>query len=348
MANLKDLIAAKDKLSAELLRGRLRGRATAMIKAQTIEAARKNAGRNVHGVGVGRKVVGGKKTKTLCVRLYVIQKLPNSALPRDARLPKAIYGVPTDVIEVPPARLHLLTLPSRFACSAGRRTRQRPFPGGVSAAHKRVNLTTLGCFCHSKLATDAGKLFMLSCNHAFADMNRGVPGEPILQPSPGDGGGASADGDRVGRLARFVPLRLDGSTPNLVDAAIAQVATGISVRNEVCTIGPLQGIKPASEGMLVRKHGRTTGYTEGKVESVLFDWTLQYTPTAWVYVVNQIFIEPVAGYTAFARGGDSGSVVVAKSTPHVVGLYFAGADDGSYGLANPIAAVCQALRISIP
>ena len=218
--------------------------------------------------------------------------------------------------------------------------------GGISAAHYAVNMTTLGCFCHSKLARDAGRVYMLSCNHAFANMNNGQIGDRILQASPGDGGGGSADGDVAGTLARFVPLALDGSTANYVDAAIAEV--GASYQNEICGIGSLRGIKKAREGMRVRKHGRKTGYSEGLVDGLDFDWTIQYTPTAFVHMTNQIHIVPAPGYSAFAMPGDSGSVVVAKSAPYAVGLYFSGAADGSYGIANPIRTVCAKLKIKIP
>ena len=90
MPNLKELDAAKDELSSRLLRSSRRGRAAAMVAAPTIAAARKNAGRNVFGVGVARKIVAGRKTDALCVRLYVVQKLPESAIPRESsRSPRA-------------------------------------------------------------------------------------------------------------------------------------------------------------------------------------------------------------------------------------------------------------------
>lgn len=342
MASRRDLIAAKNELSARLLRARMRGRDAAMAAALTIEAARRNAGRNVHGVGVAHKIVQGKRTKTLCVRLYVVQKLPKSVVPRGSLLPSSLNGIPTDVIEAPPARFHIPQ------CSTDAAIRQRPIVGGISAAHHAVNITTLGCFCRSVKAAEAGRVYMLSCNHAFANSNNGVPGDPILQPSPGDGGGASPDGDIVGRLARFVPLHLDGSTPNLVDAAIAAVAPKTGLRNGICGIGPLLGIKTAYEGMKVRKHGRKTRFSVGVITGVDFDWTVPYPDaSSWALFLNQLFIEPL-GYPAFGLGGDSGSVVVARTSRHAVGLYFAGAPDGSYGLANPIEEVCRALKISIP
>lgn len=351
MASLKDLDAAKDVLSERLLRAQVRGREVAMTAALTIAAARKNSGRNVFGVGVARKIVAGKKTETLCIRLYVVQKLPESVIPEAARLPKAMDGVPTDVVEAPPPRFHMPQVRRRqFDCSTDRRKRQRPIVGGISAAHYAVNITTLGCFCRSTLAVDYGRRYMLSCNHAFANMNNGtLLVDPILQPSPGDGGGSSPDGDIVGHLARFVPLQLDGSTPNYVDAAIAELAPGVEVRREICTIGSLQGIKAARENMRVRKHGRTSGYTEGIIDSVNFDWTIPYTTgaaTHWVRISRHLLVTPV-GYPSFGLPGDSGSVVVARDSRRAVGLYIAGTT-GGYAIASPIGKVCSALKISIP
>jgi len=39
--------------------------------------------------------------------------------------------------------------------------------------------------------------------------------------------------------------------------------------------------------------------------------------------------------------------VVAKTTNKAVGLCFAGPDDGSYGLANPIGTVLRILKIKL-
>jgi hypothetical protein len=48
----------------------------------------------------------------------------------------------------------------------------------------------------------------------------------------------------------------------------------------------------------------------------------------------------------FGDHGDSGSVVVENSRK-VVGLYFAGSEDGTYGVANPIQSVLTALNVSM-
>lgn len=349
MPSRKKLNATKEKLSSRLLRTDASGRVVAMAAALTKAAAGRYSGRNVFGIGVARKIKAGKLTDEPCVRLYVVQKIRSlSKIPPSARVPKMIDGVPTDIVEAPPARFHMRNSDLADSdCSAHRQELRRPIYGGISAAHYKVNRTTLGCFCSSKNAKDAGRTYMLSCNHAFANMNDCVKSDPILQPGRGDGGGSSQDGDVAGRLARWVTLHLDGSTPNLVDAAIAEVESGVKVQNEICMIGPLVGTRAARENMPVRKHGCKTGYTEGIVDYLNFDWTIQYGSSNWVHVTKQLHIVP-HGYPSFALPGDSGSVVVAGDSGDAVGLYIAGADDGSYGIASPISSVCRALKISIP
>ena len=337
MSRLKDVIAAKDALSSRLLRSRVHDRYVPMTRALTLGAARKNAGRNLHGVGVARKIVQGKPTPTHCIRLCVVEKLRESAIPKAALLPKEIDGIPTDVVQMPALRL---------LCSTNRARRQRPIIGGISAAHYLVDRATLGCFCHSLVGGETTRRYMLGCNHAFANLNSGAIGDPILQPSPADGGRIPRD--VAGLLDRWVDINLDGSTPNAVDAAIAKVAPGVEVVPEICRIGKLRGIRPAYEGMIVRKHGSRSGYTEGTVVSLSFDWLIPYAGPAFAQFTNQIYIEPVQPHPKFCLPGDSGSVIVAKNSLYAVGLLFAGAPNGVFGVANPIAKVCNALRIRIP
>src|SRR5690349_4680237 len=63
------------------------------------EAARLLRYPNVIAVGVGSKVVKGRVTKKVCIRVYVSKKLPPGRLGGDATIPTEIDGVPTDVIE---------------------------------------------------------------------------------------------------------------------------------------------------------------------------------------------------------------------------------------------------------
>ena len=62
---------------------------------------------------------------------------------------------------------------------------------------------------------------------------------------------------------------------------------------------------------------------------------------------DQVRIEG-RGDAPVGLGGDSGSLVVtAESTPRAVGLYFAGPEDGTYGVANPIDEVLERLDVEI-
>jgi hypothetical protein len=99
--------------------------------------------------------------------------------------------------------------------------------------------------------------------------------------------------------------------------------------------------------MAVRKRGRTTGLTYGTVDSVSLSVKVDYEDGIGEKILsNQIGITPdTAQNASFGTNGDSGSVVV-DNNRKIVGLYFAGSDDG-YGVANPIADVLTALNISI-
>jgi hypothetical protein len=94
-----DIIEAKNVLSARLLKGE-----TPIFRRMlSVRSAAEAAPGNVHAVGVGRKIVNGKATEQMCVRIYVTQKLAVSVLPKSAVLPEDVDGIPTDIIESPAA-----------------------------------------------------------------------------------------------------------------------------------------------------------------------------------------------------------------------------------------------------
>ncbi len=280
-----ELLEAKKTLSARLLRARVESASVATAAAFRVSAAVSAAGSSVHAVGIGRKVVNGDATDTRAVRLYVVQKLPQSLLPAGDVLPASIDGIPTDVIEAPPAFL---------------------------------------------LAAPAAAI-----------------GDALLQPGPADGGTAA---DRFADLHRFVPINLGGTSPNQVDAAIGALRPGIAYRRRLCRIGAIAGTAVATEDMRVRKHGRTSGYTEGIVTDESYDALIgmdHSDPSVLALFENQLRIERVAPYPAFGLGGDSGSLIVMKAERRAVGLYFAGPQSGVYGVANHIEEVLNQLEIAL-
>src|SRR5262249_49953415 len=147
----------------------------------------------------------------------------------------------------------------------GNRRRQRPVAGGERGSHFSMPIGTLGVAVIDQLAK--GRLAVLSCNHVLAALNRARIGDPVMQPAVLDGGAGMFD--ICGTLARYIPVRF-GWGVNLIDAAIATVDRAWPWVQE---LGSIAGIRPGNSllpGDCVRKVGRTTGLTEGKVVATYF------------------------------------------------------------------------------
>ncbi|HEX8071588.1 MAG TPA: hypothetical protein VF546_16660 [Pyrinomonadaceae bacterium] len=368
MASKEEIIKAKDVLSARLLSLGLRSGVMAMRYKTRMREAVADVGANVHAVGVGRKIVNGEPTDELAVRIYVVQKLATSAIPPRDLLPAALDGIPCDVIESPPAfilqprkKTPVRTAPAAVQaaanapvtvaagnCSDNRRLRQRPFGAGVSVAHRDVTAGTIGYFCRSTAAgDDPDDIFILSNNHVLANVNAGTPGDEILQPGPADGG---VSADHVANLHRFKRVRLGGDVPNLVDAAIARLLPNSEHQASICRIGAVTGTARGTEDMRVRKHGRTSGLTDGVItdESVNQLVGMDHSdPSVVALFRDQMRVERAGASVVFGLGGDSGSLVVNAENRRAVGLYFAGPDNGIYGLANHIGDVLDQLQIEL-
>lgn len=348
-----DVFEAKRMLSATLLSAGAKRGVVGKSRTLSVMAASATADNNVHAVGVGHKIVEGRQTEELCVRLYVVQKLAKSLLPENAILPSAIEGIPTDVIESPPAFFlpsvaHSASAAAAAPCTNVRRTRQRPVMAGISSAHFNVTAGTITCFCRSTSeGDDPDTVYVLSNNHVFADVNKAQIGDDLFQHSPNDGGTTA---DRFAVLHRFVPIQLGGHQPNRVDAAIGELLPQVQIDRQICTIGRLSGTGAANENMQVCKHGRTTGYTEGTVFDPSIDSLVgmdHTNPGIVALFQNQLRINVTAPFPAFGLGGDSGSLVINRETREAVGLYNAGPAGGQYGLANRIQDVLAELEVDL-
>jgi hypothetical protein len=360
MAISNELMQAKQTLSARLLRAAARGSGRGLQPAMTMAAAASAAGRNVHAVGIGKKIVNGKETDTLGVRLFVTQKIATSAMaPRDL-LPSNVDGIPTDIIEAPiafmaarrravaPKVMPAAVAAGATACTDARQQNLRPVVAGISAGHHDVTAGTIGYFCRStRQGDDPAAVQILSNNHIFANLNRAAEGDAIYQPGSIDGGTSA---DTIATLKRFVALELDGTTPNAIDGAIGEMSANVSYSVECCMIGVIGGTALATGGMAVRKHGRTTGYAEGVVTDESIDALIamdQNDPSVVALFQNQMRLVPSGTYPAIGLGGDSGSLVVDAGSQNAVGLYFANPTSGAYGYACHIAEVLAKLEIEL-
>ncbi len=142
----------------------------------------------------------------------------------------------------------------------------RPVRPGYSVGHFKITAGTIGAGCYdlSPLPGKPTRYYILSNNHVLANSNAAALGDPIYQPGPFDGGGPA---DAIGRLARYVPITFDGSC-NYVDAAIAEVPFDAIDRDIYWSGYPTTAATGASVGQLVKKTGRTTHFTTGRVTAV--------------------------------------------------------------------------------
>jgi hypothetical protein len=219
---------------------------------------------------------------------------------------------------------------------------------GVSVGHYRVSAGTLGGFV--RRIGEPG-LYILSNNHVLANENNAVLGDPVLHPARWDGGNLSSN--IVARLAAFEPLQDEG---NSVDAAIALLEE--QARPNDLLNNPFAGVCNTSDlrellaliGQTVRKIGRTTGLTEGRVRAVeIEDITVDYGFCKYKFSRSSE-IEGL-GQKPFSKNGDSGSIVYDHDN-RAVGLLFAGSrfgGDNGKGLTylNPIGAVLRSLNVEL-
>ena len=113
------------------------------------------ARRGVTGVAVGYKLVGGRRTKRLAIRVFVEKKLERELLSPGELLPERLEGVEVDVIE------------AVFALQNGsdiRRERHDPLVGGISVGHVDITAGTLGV---STFDNESGKDMILSNWHVL-------------------------------------------------------------------------------------------------------------------------------------------------------------------------------------
>lgn len=293
---------------------------------------------NVVGVGLGHKISDGRMSDVASVMVLVSQKVPESALSAKDKVTKTIENKPTDVLEVG----HLLAggeVPAEPLQAVDAQTlakRVRPVRPGYSVGHPKVTAGTIGAGCYD-LAPLPGmppRYYILSNNHVLANSNDANIGDPIYQPGTFDGGGPA---DAIGRLARYVPIKFDGSC-NYVDAAIAEVPFDTIDRDIYWSGYPTTAAVGANVGQLLKKTGRTTHFTTGRVTVVNATVNVGYGGGKVARFCNQIIT------TNMSAGGDSGSLVLDwQNRP--VGLLFAGSAVAT--ILNPIATVQLALNVRV-
>ncbi len=121
----------------------------------------------VHSVGVGPKLVGGKSTGELAIKVYLVKKKPPSQVSAAHLIPREIDGFKTVVVEMPVPSLHSGTPDT---------SKERPLLGGVRIMTKHApEWGTLGFFAHT--ADAPPKLVAVTCQHVVAPPQANKPSE---------------------------------------------------------------------------------------------------------------------------------------------------------------------------
>ncbi len=297
----------------------------------------------VTGVGVGFKQVGGAPTDILAITVTVAAKQAQGAIPPGQLIPRAIQGIPTDVVE---AAIRLGYQPVGDDTAS-----YDPLVGGIKIG--RCEPTADGGYTVGTLGLvvadiQSGRPMLLSNAHVLCGRGAWHAGDQIGQPSPHDSWiGRCAV---VGELSRsqYTNFGLDGQVYGL-DCAVA-FFTAVDRRamlGQIQDLGPATGVRTLTgqdvvERAVVRKRGQTTRRTEGRVVDVACSVRPQGSA---ITLQNQIRVAPTDGGPVLASG-DSGSVLVAARN-RVVGLLWGCNNAGTVAVANPIAPVLSALNIRI-
>ena len=277
------------------------------------------------------KIVNGKETNTLAIRIYVKEKKARQELKPDEIIPAIIGSYPTDVIEV--GEIKALSVPDRKA-------RFGVIPGSVSVAQEDITAGTHTMALRDK--TD-GKTITSSNWHVFGFGKVETPGSRILQPGPYDGGNPNSD--TYARLKRWVPIDSQGAWPwwkQIICLLLGWFLTDYcktSVNKVDFAVGDLTGDRPVETGVLrddgsifkptaigrahvgdrVWKVGRTSGETTGEVTDDNATVRINYgfaILTLYEQILTTKMLDP----------GDSGSPLFEQDTNILVALGFAGSD----------------------
>jgi len=308
------------------------------------------ARKNVIGVDIGDKETDGKNTGRLAIVVFVEAKEPDSKLSAADRIPKEINGVPTDVqqmkvvlqgpamelVEQATPEVDTTTYTTLLGgISIGPQRSVHLDPPDVPTSGDYIFAGTLGAMVRDR---SNGATMALTNFHVACVNNTWSVGDRMVQPSLLDGGTSA---NQFGSLTRAT-LSSD------VDGAVITVDSGKATSPSVQDIGDVAGHTAATVGAAVRKRGRTTELTYGSVVSTDFTVSINYGSDVGTRTLsNQIRIQTDTSKSArFSDHGDSGSAVM-DDNRNVVGLLFAGSDDGTWTFANPIQSVLDELNVDL-
>lgn len=185
--------------------------------------------------------------------------------------------------------------------------------------------------------------FILSNNHVLVDNNSTRTSE-TLQPGGADGGITRRD--RIGFMNRFVKLRKKGN--NFIDAATSKPLRRSLLKPRYAVFGNVPNfIKSYKVGDKFKKVARTTGVTNGTVESIHTDIKVDYGDYGNLGTINFKNQSVIRGRRPVSLGGDSGSVWLTQRGNRAAAVNFAGSDNGHLSIAYPIDWFMQVFKTQV-
>lgn len=347
----------------------VRGRVLRLAERFLFQPKLLRGGARLISVVVGPKLRGGVVLEKQLAVIFLVDRkvdVPDGdglLLDGEPRLFEELFGpqgdpalagrrVLTDVQEIGEVR-PLLTVPALFHTTYGTLRRvSRPATPGASIGHARLpGAGTLGMF----VTGPGGALYALGNNHVLALEAGTVDGQPVsVGPPPAAGDailqpgyeGPDVASEPFATLTAWTDLAYVGSDPtlepiNYADAALARVDARVAdprfpYHTVVGQPAAARVLTPQlSEGDLVRKVGKATGLTFGRILHVGVPVRITYTNGAAVFR-NQCIA------THMSVNGDSGSVVLAADGTTLYGLVFAGSNDVT--IFSPLRQVLQVLE----
>ncbi|WP_231160449.1 hypothetical protein [Clostridium botulinum] len=278
---------------------------------------------NVIGVALGYKMVNGFYTNQKCITVFVTPKVSCNELTDSEKIPSCYKGFQTDVKECGMPVCDSLT------------GRLRPLLNGYSIGNILVdNSGTAGCLVSDKY------LYILSNNHVFALNNQATINSAIVQPSVYDGG--KREKDVIGHLKKYIPIKfIEGKNmpENIVDCALCQVISRSFVLPDITYIGIPKGTDKANLNVNVKKVGRSTELTIGKINNISATFIVDCP-----MVSKKALFKRQVVTTRMGQPGDSGSLILNKDNL-AISLYMASINDIT--ISNPIQEVLNSLKVQL-
>ncbi|CAG7840457.1 hypothetical protein CLOHAE12215_01881 [Clostridium haemolyticum] len=278
---------------------------------------------NVIGVALGYKMVNGFYTNQKCITVFVTKKVSCNELLDSEIIPSYYKGFQTDVKECGMPVCDSLT------------GRLRPLLNGYSIGNILENMCgTSGCLVKDRY------LYILSNNHVFALNNKAPINSAIVQPSVYDGG--KIEKDVIGHLKKYIPIKfIEGKNmpENIVDCALCQVISRSFVLPDITYVGIPKGTDKAKINDDVKKVGRSTELTTGKINNVSGTFRVKCQ-----VVSKQALFKKQIVTTRMGQPGDSGSLILNKDN-YAISLYMASINDIT--ISNPIQEILNSLKVQL-